>query len=329
MSNTFKALVLDQQDGQTLPSVQSLTQEDLPQGDVLVQVDYSSINYKDAMAITGTGKIIRQFPMVPGIDLAGTVLSSDSERFKPGDHVVLTGWGVGERYWGGLSQIQRVQSDWLVPLTQGMSPLKAMTLGTAGLTAMLCVMALQEGGVTAGPVLVTGATGGVGSVAVALLAAMGYQVSALTQRPEQSRDYLTSLGASDVMGGPEWREKPAPLGTQRWAGAIDVVGGAPLARILSETRYGGTVTACGLAVGAQLDTTVMPFILRGVRLQGVDSVMCPLERRVQAWQQLQTHLPPAALGTMQRVVGLDDVARIAKDMMSGQAHGRVVVDVNR
>jgi acrylyl-CoA reductase (NADPH) len=194
---------------------------------------------------------------------------------------------------------------------------------------MLCVMALQEGGVTAGPVLVTGATGGVGSVAVALLAAMGYQVSALTQRPEQSRAYLTSLGASEVIGGPEWREKPAPLGTQRWAGAIDVVGASPLARILSETRYGGTVTACGLAVGANLDTTVMPFILRGVRLQGVDSVMCPLERRVQAWQLLQTHFPSAALGTMQRVVGLDEVARIANDMMSGQAHGRVVVDVNR
>jgi acrylyl-CoA reductase (NADPH) len=329
MSNTFKALVLDQQDGKTQSSVRSLTQEDLPQGDVLVQVDYSSINYKDAMAVTGTGKIIRQFPMVPGIDLAGTVLLSDSERFKPGDHVVLTGWGVGERYWGGLSQIQRVKSEWLVPLTQGMSPLKAMTLGTAGLTAMLCVMALQEGGVTAGPVLVTGATGGVGSVAVALLAAMGYQVSALTQRPEQSRAYLTSLGASEVIGGPEWREKPAPLGTQRWAGAIDVVGASPLARILSETRYGGTVTACGLAVGANLDTTVMPFILRGVRLQGVDSVMCPLERRVQAWQLLQTHLPPAALGTMQRVVGLDEVARIANDMMTGQALGRVVVDVNR
>jgi acrylyl-CoA reductase (NADPH) len=329
MSSTFHALVLDQQDGQTLSSVRQLSREDLPAGDVLVQVDYSSINYKDAMAVTGTGKIIRQFPMVPGIDLAGTVLESDSERFKPGDPVVLTGWGVGERYWGGLSQIQRVKSEWLVPLTPGMSPLKAMTLGTAGLTAMLCVMALQEGGVNSGPVLVTGATGGVGSVAVALLAAQGFQVSALTQRPEQSRDYLTSLGASEVIGGPEWREKASPLGTQRWAGAVDVVGGAPLARILSETRYGGTVAACGLAVGAQLETTVMPFILRGVRLQGVDSVMCPLEKRVQAWQLLQTQLPPAALGAMQRVVGLGDVAGIAAEMMAGQAHGRVVVDVRR
>jgi len=329
MSNTFQALVLDQQDGQTLACVRQLTREDLPAGDVLVQVDYSSINYKDAMAITGTGKIVRQFPMVPGIDLAGTVLESASALFKPGDQVVLTGWGVGERYWGGLSQIQRVKSEWLVALTPGMSTLEAMTLGTAGLTAMLCVMALQEGGVASGPVLVTGATGGVGSVAVALLAAQGYQVSALTQRPEQNRAYLTSLGASEVIGGPEWREKASPLGTQRWAGAVDVVGGAPLARILSETRYGGTVAACGLAVGTHLDTTVMPFILRGVRLQGVDSVMCPLERRVQAWQQLQTHLPPAALREMQQVVGLGEVARIAAEMMAAQAHGRVVVDVQR
>lgn len=329
MSNDFQALVLNQEDNTTRATVQHLIRSDLPEGDVLVQVAYSSINYKDAMAVTGTGKIVRNFPMVPGIDLVGAVLESTSPKYQPGEQVVLTGWGVGERFWGGYSQVQRVKSDWLVPLPAGMNGLTAMTLGTAGLTAMLCVMALQDAGVTSGKVLVSGATGGVGSVAVALLAAQGYEVTALSQRPDESRAYLTQLGATDVVGGPEWREKPSPLGTQRWAGAVDVVGGTTLARMLSETHYGGAVAACGLAGGVALETTVMPFILRGVRLLGVDSVMCPVARRTQAWNRLATELPPSAQTAMQRVVGLNDVLAIATDMMAGKAHGRVVVDVNR
>lgn len=329
MNAPFQALVLEQHDGQTKPTVQHLTLADLPDGDVLVKVDYTSINYKDAMAVTGTGKIIRQFPMVPGIDMVGTVVESASTRFHAGEAVVLTGWGVGERHWGGLSQYQRVKSDWLVPLPQGMTGLQAMTMGTAGLTAMLCVMALEDAGVRSGAVLVTGASGGVGSVAVALLARLGYSVTALSQRPEASRDYLTQLGAVDVIGGPEWQDKPSPLGGQRWAAAVDVVGGTTLARILSETQYGGAVAACGLAGGVGLETTVMPFILRGVRLLGVDSVMCPVDRRTQAWQRLAQEVDSGTSLSMQRVVGLTDVVAVSQDMMAGKARGRVVVDVNR
>jgi acrylyl-CoA reductase (NADPH) len=325
----FQALVLDQQDGKSLPAVKRLQDSDLPDLAVLVQVDYSSINYKDAMAVTGKGKIVRQFPMVPGIDFAGTVLESASDSYQPGDKVVLTGWGVGERFWGGYSQKQRVKAEWLVPMAPGLDSLSAMTLGTAGLTAMLCVMALEEAGVTSGKILVTGASGGVGSVAVALLASMGYQVSALSQRATQAHDYLTRLGATEVIGGPEWSEKSAPLATQRWDGAVDVVGGNTLARILSEINYGGAVAACGLAGGVGLETTVMPFILRGVRLLGVDSVMCPNPRRQIAWARLAKQLPASANFEIQRVVALAEVPAIAAEMMAGQAHGRVVVDVNR
>jgi acrylyl-CoA reductase (NADPH) len=329
MSTEFQALVLEQQEGKTIASVKRLHDQDLPSGDVLVQVDYSSINYKDAMAVTGKGKIVRQFPMVPGIDFAGTVLESSAADYQPGDKVVLTGWSVGERFWGGYSQKQRVKSEWLVQMATGLDSLTAMTLGTAGLTAMLCVMALQEAGINSGKILVTGASGGVGSVAVALLARLGYEVTALSQRPDEARSYLTQLGATEVIGGPEWTEKPAPLGTQRWAGAVDVVGGMTLARILSELDYGGAVAACGLAGGFGLDTTVMPFILRGVRLLGVDSVMCPFARRNAAWARLAKELPANAQRDMQRVVGLGEVNAIASEMMAGRAHGRVVVDVNR
>lgn len=332
MNTEFQALVLDQQDGKTLLTVKRLQDSDLPEGEVLVQVDYSSINYKDAMAVTGKGKIIRQFPMVPGIDFAGTVLESASDSYQAGDKVVLTGWSVGERFWGGYSQKQRVKAEWLVPIAPGLDSLSAMTMGTAGLTAMLCVMALQEAGVASGKILVTGASGGVGSVAVALLASMGYQVTALSQRPEQAHDYLTSLGATEVIGGPEWSEKSekqVPLATQRWDGAVDVVGGTTLARILTEINYGGAVAACGLAGGIGLETTVMPFILRGVRLLGVDSVMCPNPRRSIAWARLAKELPASANLEMQRVVALAEVPAIAAEMMAGKAHGRVVVDVNR
>lgn len=329
MNNEFQALVLDQVDGKTIPSIKQLRDEDLPAGEVLVQVDYSSINYKDAMAVTGKGKIVRQFPMVPGIDFAGTVLESASSQFKPGEKVVLTGWGVGERFWGGYSQRQRVKAEWLIPLVGGMDSLAAMTLGTAGLTAMLCVMALEDSGVHSGKILVTGASGGVGSVAVALLARLGYEVTALSQRPVETREYLMALGATEVICGPEWSHKPAPLGAQRWAGSVDVVGGTTLARLLSETDYGGSVAACGLAGGVGLETTVMPFILRGVRLLGVDSVMCPNERRSVAWSRLVRELPATANIEIQRVVSLGDVPVIAAEMMDGKARGRVVVDVNR
>jgi acrylyl-CoA reductase (NADPH) len=329
MNEEFRALVLEQQDGKTLAAVKTLHIADLPAGEVLVQVDYSSINYKDAMAVTGKGKIVRQFPMVPGIDFAGTVLESASDSYKAGDKVVLTGWSVGERFWGGYSQKQRVKAEWLVPIAPGLDSLSAMTLGTAGLTAMLCVMALQEAGIASGKILVTGASGGVGSVAVALLANLGYEVTALSQRPTEARDYLTGLGATEVIGGPEWTDKPAPLAAQRWNGAIDVVGGTTLARILSEVNYGGAVAACGLAGGVGLETTVMPFILRGVRLLGVDSVICPNPRRSAAWARLAKELPATANLAMQRVVALAEVPAIATEMMAGKAHGRVVIDVNR
>jgi acrylyl-CoA reductase (NADPH) len=329
MTTTFQALVVDQVDGKPVPALKQITQADLPAGEVLVAIDYSSINYKDAMALTGTGKIIRIFPMVPGIDFAGTVVESSSADYKAGDKVVLTGWSVGERFWGGYSQMQRVKAEWLVPLPAALSSQSAMAIGTAGLTAMLCVMALQDAGVSSGEILVSGANGGVGSVAISLLAGLGYEVTALSQRPDDNRDYLLGLGAKDVIGGPEWREKPAPLGSQRWQGAVDVVGGTVLPRMLSEIDYGGAVAACGLAGGFGLETTVMPFILRGVRLLGVDSVMCPKARRIAAWQRLATEFAAPAQAQMQRVVGLGEVMELAKDFMAGTSRGRVVVDVNR
>ena len=328
MKNSFKALVLTNQSGANTAAIQTLTPADLPDGDVLVAVSHSSLNYKDAMALTGTGKIVRQFPMVPGIDLAGTVVESASAQWRAGDAVVLTGWGVGERHWGGYSQLQRVKSEWLVALPAGMTALQAMTLGTAGLTAMLCVMALQEAGVNSGPVLVTGASGGVGSVATALLAQQGYAVTALSSRPDENRSYLQQLGAQEVLGLNAWQSKPAPLATQRWAGAVDAVGGAVLAQLLAEINYGGAVAACGLAGGVALETTVLPFILRGVRLLGVDSVMCPLATRVRAWQRLAADCPAAAYTGMQRLVALEALPGLATEMMAGKAHGRVVVDLN-
>ena len=329
MDTTFKALVVDQVEGKSVPSLKELHVSDLPEGDVLVAIDYSSMNYKDAMALSGLGKIIRSFPMVPGIDFAGKVVESASSAYRTGDHVALTGWSVGERYWGGYSQMARVKADWLVHLPPSMSSESAMAIGTAGLTAMLCVMALEDAGIKSGKILVSGANGGVGSVAISLLAHRGYEVTALTQRPEENRDYLKGLGAVDVIGGPEWKEKPAPLGTQRWQGAVDVVGGTVLARMLSEIDYGGAVAACGLAGGFGLDTTVMPFILRGVRLWGVDSVMCPLDKRNTAWERLAAELPLEAQAHMQRTVGLSEVVAHAAAFMSGTSRGRVVVDVNR
>lgn len=325
----FKALVLNQEDGKTISAVQGLELKDLPEGEVLIKVDYSSLNYKDGLAITGKGKIIRNFPMVPGIDYVGTVEESSDQRYQAGDKVVLTGWGVGENFWGGYSEYATAKADWLVPLPENMDPVRTMQVGTAGLTAMLCVMALQEGGVTpeSGPVIVSGAAGGVGSVAVSILAGLGYEVTAITGRPE-TETYLRSLGATNIVSREEMAEKARPLEKQRWAGAVDTVGDNILARIIAETNYGGVVTACGLAAGFKLPSTVMPFILRNVRLQGVDSVSCPFERRQEAWQRLQKQLPESALGEIAQVISLAELPEYAEKITEGQVKGRVVVDLN-
>ena len=325
----FNALVLTQVEGKTQAHIQTLTTDDLPAGDVLIAVDYSSLNYKDGLAVTGTGKIIRDFPMVPGIDLAGSVLESNDARYKVGDQVIVTGWGVGERYWGGYAQQARVKADWLVPLPNGLSTQQAMIIGTAGLTAMLCVMALQEGGVQpdAGKVVVTGAAGGVGSVAVLLLAQLGYHVVAVTGRPD-THAYLSSLGAKEFLTRDEMLQPARPLENQRWMGAVDVVGGSILSRVLAEMQYNGTVAACGLANSFKLDTTVMPFILRNVRLQGVDSVSCPFTRRQQAWQRLAAELPASAYTELSQVIALAAVPEAAQAIIEGKIQGRVLVDPN-
>jgi acrylyl-CoA reductase (NADPH) len=331
MPNTFKALMLTRDDtGKTLAEVCRLTNDDLPEGDVLVAVEYSSLNYKDGLAITGKGKIVHTWPMVPGIDLAGSVLESDSPDYAAGDKIVLTGWSVGEKYWGGYSQRQRVQSKWLVPLPDGLDAQRAMAIGTAGFTAMLCVMTLEEAGIAPdkGTVLVTGAAGGVGSVAVAILANLGYKVAAVSGRPE-AEDYLRQLGASEFVSRDEMSQRPRALEGQRWAGAVDTVGSQMLARVLAEMHYGGCVAACGLAGGADLPTTVMPFILRNVSLRGVDSVMCPVDRRKQAWGRLVRDLPSEALGSIGHTVSLEELPDAAEKIVAGQVRGRVIVDLNR
>ncbi len=325
----FKALVLDQIDNSTVVEVKQLNVEDLPKEDVRIAVEYSSLNYKDGMAVTGTGKIIRNFPMVPGIDLAGKVIESTSAQYQPGESVIITGWGVGERYWGGYAQQASAKAEWLVPMPHGLDSRRAMIIGTAGFTAMLCVMALEDAGVTPdrGPVLVTGASGGVGSVAVLLLSELGYEVAAVTGRTS-NHEYLKGLGASQILGREEMTVDARPLESQRWAGAVDTVGGAILARTLSEMKYGGAISACGLAGSFKLNTTVMPFILRNVSLCGVDSVSCPFERRVRAWERLISDLPEGAYDTISRTVGLDEVEAVSKEIMEGQVQGRVLIDPN-
>lgn len=329
-AQTYRALVLKQEDGRTVSGVQHLERASLPHGEVLVQVAYSSINYKDALAITGRGKIVRHFPFVPGIDFSGTVLESRDARYQPGDAVVLTGWGVGERHAGGLAQLARVQGDWLVHLPQGLSLRQAMALGTAGFTAMLCVMALEEAGIRpdGGEVLVTGASGGVGSVAVALLARLGYRVVAATGRMADPA-YLKWLGAAEVLDRDALTASGKPLESERWHGAVDVVGGRVLDGVLRSTAYGGAVAACGLAGGSDLNTTVFPFILRGVRLLGVDSVMCPRPRRIEAWRRMRQVLPDELLeGDMVSVAGLESVPALCVEVLEGRVRGRTVVDVN-
>ncbi|WP_042820236.1 MDR family oxidoreductase [Yersinia wautersii] len=324
----MRALILEQIEGRTTAEVRQISSSQLPAGNVTVDVNWSSLNYKDALAITGQGKIIRQFPMVPGIDFAGTVHSSEDPRFHIGQSVLLTGWGVGENHWGGLAEQARVNGDWLVPMPDGLDARKAMIIGTAGFTAMLCVMALEDGGVTpkSGEVVVTGASGGVGSTAIALLSALGYQIAAISGRDSNS-DYLKSLGAQRILPRSDYLDASRPLEKQLWAGAIDTVGDSMLAKILAQMNYNGAVAACGLAGGYNLPTTVMPFILRNIRLQGVDSVMTPQPRRLQAWQRLQKILPESFYQQASQAITLADTPTIAAKLLANEVTGRTLVKV--
>ena len=327
----FKALVLRKQDERVTAAVEELDEADLPEGDVTVAVEYSTLNYKDGLIIRNKAPLVRSFPHVPGIDLAGTVTLSAHPEWQSGDKVILTGWGVGERHWGGYAERARVKGDWLVPLPDGWTTRQAMAVGTAGFTAMLAVMALEDHGLKpgAGEVLVTGGAGGVGSVAIALLARLGHQVSASTGRPE-AHDYLRGLGASTIIDRAELAEPgKRPLESERFAGCVDAVGGTILARVLAQLRYGGSVAAVGLAGGSELHTTVIPFLLRAVNLLGIDSVYCPRERRRAAWQRLARDLDLNKVEEMIEEVGLQDLPRLADAILKGQVRGRVVVSLSR
>ncbi|GAB4217471.1 MAG: MDR family oxidoreductase [Rhodoferax sp.] len=325
----FKALYLDNQNGFSV-GVRELDDAALPAADVTLALSHSTLNYKDALALTNKSPVVRLWPMVPGIDGAGVVLQSSDARWREGDAVILNGWGVGETHWGCLAQRARLKADWLVALPQGLTPRQAMAIGTAGYTAMLCVMALHEQGLRPdqGEVLVTGATGGVGSIAVALLARRGYTVVAATGKAAEA-DYLKRLGAATVLDRATLSAPGKPFQKERWAGVVDAVGSHTLANALAQTRYGGVVAACGLAQGMDLPATVMPFILRGVRLIGVDSVMAPLARRQQAWTLLAQELDAALLESMVTEIGLADCEAQAHALMAGQVRGRVVVDLAR
>ncbi|MGP9788522.1 MDR family oxidoreductase [Roseinatronobacter sp. NSM] len=328
---SFKALVVDKNaDGKPHASIQTLTEDALPAGDVTVAVEYSTLNYKDGLCVGPGGGLVRSYPHVPGIDFAGTVAASDDPRYAPGDKVVLTGWRVGETHWGGYAQKARVRADWLVPLPAGLTTRQAMAIGTAGFTAMLAVMALEDHGLTTAkaPVLVTGAAGGVGSVAIALLAALGHEVAAVTGRPD-AEPYLRDLGASQIVARETLNETvKRPLESENWAGCVDTVGGAMLARVLGQIHYGGSVAAVGLAGGANLPATVIPFLLRGVNLLGIDSVMQPYDNRLRAWERLARDLPINKLDMMIQPATLSDLPALAADILKGGVRGRVVVDVN-
>ena len=325
----MQAILINKDDSGYSAQMSQIEEQRLPEGDVLIQVDYSTLNYKDSLAITGASPVVRNFPMVPGIDFAGTVEHSDHADFKAGDQVVLNGFGVGEGHWGGLAQKARVKGDWLVPLPSAFTPKQAMTIGTAGYTAMLCVMALEQQGVNPdqGEILVTGAVGGVGSVAVSLLAKLGYTVVASSGRPEE-KDYLLSLGATQVMDRNELIEKGRPLAKERWSGAIDVAGSHTLANICASMKYGGTVAACGLAQGYDLPATVMPFILRGVTLAGIDSVYRPKADRIAAWNRLAEDLDLTHLDAIMTEITLGQALETAQEQMQGLTRGRFVVNVN-
>jgi acrylyl-CoA reductase (NADPH) len=327
--SSFRALVLREADRKVSASIEALTDDDLPEGDVLVRVSHSTVNYKDGMVINGIGRLVRDYPHVPGIDFSGTVEASDSPDFKPGDPVVLTGWRVGETHWGGHAEKARVKADWLVPLPEGLSEANAMAVGTAGFTAMMAVRALEDHGVTpgSGEVLVTGASGGVGSVATAILANLGYNVAASTGRPEQA-DYLKSLGATTIIDRAELSELPSrPLARERFAGAIDNVGGSTLSNLLTQMAYGGSVAAVGLTGGNELSATVLPFLLRGVNLLGIDSVMCPKDRRLETWRRVARDLPMDKLTAMAETHALDDLPRLGKEILGGAVRGRAVVKI--
>lgn len=325
----FKGIYIEKDEAGYRANVRDIDESQLPEGDVTIKIDYSTLNYKDGLAITGKGPVVRKFPMVPGIDLVGTVTQTESAEFKVGDQVLLNGWGVGENYWGGLAQCARLKSEWLIPMPAGFTPAEAMSIGTAGYTAMLCVMALERNGVTPdkGEVVVTGAAGGVGSVAVAILAKLGYTVVAVSGRVEEA-DYLKSLGAFEVIDRAVFAAPGKPLARERWAGAVDVVGSHVLANICASTKYGGVVAACGLAGGMDLPATVAPFILRGVTLAGVDSVMAPRALRIEAWNRLARDLDVAKLALMTKEITLEEAIPTAADVLAGKVRGRVVVNVN-
>ena len=324
----MKAILVDKVDDQYTVQLTDVAYGDLPAGDVTVEIEYSTLNYKDSLAITGASPVVRRFPMVPGIDFAGTVFESESEEYAVGDSVVLNGWGVGEVHWGGYAEQARVESEWLVPLPSAFTTRQAMAIGTAGYTAMLCVLALEDHGIRpeSGPVLVTGATGGVGSVAVAVLSRLGYDVLTVTGKADE-HDYLHRLGARDVIDRAQLSEPGRPLGKELWAAAVDTVGSHTLANVLASTMYGGTVAACGLAQGMDLPSTVMPFILRGVTLAGIDSVNCPRPRRLEAWDRLSRDLDVCLLEAMSTEVSLEDVLDLASRQLGGELTGRTIVKV--
>lgn len=329
MAETFRALVLNERDGQVTSSIETLERSALPEGDVLVRVAYSGLNYKDGLALAGKNKVVRFYPMVPGIDFSGEVEQSDSPQFAPGQRVALTGWGVGERHWGGYAQYARVKSEWLVPLPESIELQEAMAIGTPGVTAMLAVVALEEHGMRPDghEVLVTGASGGVGSLAVAILANLGYRVVAESGKPEMV-DYLKLIGAHEVISREELAPSGGPLGSARWGGAVDTVGGEMLAGALRTLAYGASVAACGNAGGFDLHTTVLPFILRGVNLLGIDSLPVPQARRIAIWDRLAHDLPASVLQRTMRVVPLGETPALASEILAGRVHGHIVVDVN-
>ena len=325
----FKALLLEEAEGKVSAAIQDLDESRLPDGDVTVAVEYTTLNYKDGMILNGIGRLVREYPHVPGIDFAGRVAESSHSEFKEGDRVVLTGWRVGEVHWGGYAEKARVKGDWLVKLPDGLSTKRAMAIGTAGFTAMLAVMALEEHGAApgGGEMLVTGAAGGVGSVATAILAKLGHTVVASTGRAA-THDYLRDLGAASFIDRAELAERSKrPLETERWAGCVDSVGGATLSRVLGQMAYGGSVAAVGLAGGADLEATVLPFLLRGVNLLGIDSVMCPKPRRSAAWARLQQDLPMEKLDAMVSEAGLEDLPRLGREILDGQVRGRMVIGI--
>lgn len=326
----FKGIVLEKDDEGFHASLTDIDEANLPEGDVTIKVSHSTLNYKDGLAITNKGPVVRSFPMVPGIDLVGAVETSTHPDYQTGDSVILNGWGVGEKHWGGLAQKARLNGDWLVPMPSQFTPGQCMAIGTAGYTAMLCVLALEQHGVKPehGEILVTGAAGGVGSVAIAVLSRLGYSVVAVSGRSAEA-DYIKGLGATEILDRSMFNEPGRPLGKERWAGAVDVVGSHTLANVCASAKYRGVVTACGLAGGMDFPATVAPFILRGVTLVGIDSVMCPREDRLNAWQRLATDLDVSKLEMITTEIGLSETLDAASKLMKGEVRGRVVVDVNR